>query len=229
MVVSNANHARFRAAPWYGEPLNLTVGGAGGIGSWLTLMLARGGHYIQLYDYDRIDRTNMAGQLYATTDIGSLKADTAARIAIEFCGDDLVSNYGKFERGYSTRSITFACFDSMSARKLMFNEWKRRNKYTRSDRPCLFIDGRMEAESFQVYCVTPKDADRYEATLFNDNEVEDAPCSMKATSHMGAHISAVMTEYFNNHVANVRTGFNDRDVPFSHVWHSPMAYLEQEF
>jgi len=117
----------------------------------------------------------------------------------------------------------------MRSRKMMFEKWKENYPHVMSDRPVIFIDGRMESESFQVYAVTPDMADRYEATLFSDEEVPDAPCSLKATSHIAAHATAMMMEMFNNHLTNIRTEDNCRDIPFSNIWNSAIAYLEQEY
>ncbi|MHA1199668.1 MAG: hypothetical protein ACTSQF_10110, partial [Candidatus Heimdallarchaeaceae archaeon] len=60
--------SRFRDASWFGNVETLTtpivVGGAGGIGSWLTFFLARmlSNNYIFLYDFDTVEEVNMAGQ-----------------------------------------------------------------------------------------------------------------------------------------------------------------------
>lgn len=50
----------------------------------------------------------------------------------------------------------------------------------------IFIDGRLTAEQMQIFCVTPKYISKYKEHLFDDSEVEDAPCTMKQTSHSAA-------------------------------------------
>ena len=87
---------------------------------------------------------------------------------------------------------------------------------------------RMTVESFQVYTVTP-DAEsiaKYEATLFDDDEVEELLCSMKATSHIGANIAASMTEFFTNHLTNINVCDDERDVPSQMIFESSLAYMD---
>ena len=73
--------SRFRDAAWYGNIETLTtpivVGGAGGIGSWLTLFLARmlSESHLFLYDFDMVEEVNMAGQLFGRQHIGMSKVN----------------------------------------------------------------------------------------------------------------------------------------------------------
>ncbi len=59
----NEFHKRFDESPWY-KPLTISVGGAGGIGSYLVFLLARLGHTIYIYDDDMIEKTNIGGEQY---------------------------------------------------------------------------------------------------------------------------------------------------------------------
>jgi hypothetical protein len=86
----------------------------------------------------------------------------------------------------------------------------------------IFIDGRMLAENFQVITVTSKTIDKYrEEELFDDTEVEEERCSMKATSHCGAMIAGYMVSVFNNYVANFLEKGNFREVPFKMYYDLP--------
>lgn len=216
----NNKHARFQDAQWYGEPLDIIVGGAGGIGSWTSMFLSRIGHSLYIFDNDTIDETNMAGQLYGVKQIGVNKAE-ATKQNIELFTDNKNTNvFGLYDENSPTGPIVFSCFDNMKARKLMFEKWK-----AQEDRD-IFIDGRMLAEIGMIFCVTKgKEAD-YEAELFDDSEVREAPCSFKATSHCGALIGSLMVSGLNNFIVNKKLGDDFRDLPFKFTFELPMFNFE---
>ena len=67
--MTEEHSSRFKDAPWFPkEETNVIVGGAGGIGSWLTLLLSRAGFYPVVYDFDVLEGHNLAGQLYTQKD-----------------------------------------------------------------------------------------------------------------------------------------------------------------
>ena len=68
------NNARFKDEPWFPENDEYCmVGGAGGIGSWLTFFLVRAGFSPIVYDFDTIEEHNLGGQLFRASDIDSTK------------------------------------------------------------------------------------------------------------------------------------------------------------
>ena len=207
-------HTRFKDCPWYsGEYPPVTIGGVGGIGSWLAFLLGRIGVPMHLHDYDSIDYTNMGGQLYPTSAIGKNKADAVMENVRAFSGNVPMLNLGKFN-GQRVNPITFACFDNMYARRIMFDSWYESNKYKRLSQPSLFIDGRMTVESFQILAVTQETAEEYRNTyLFDDSDVDEPMCSMKATSHIGAMIGSQLVQVFTNHMTNFNIGIEIREVP----------------
>ncbi len=211
----NPRSVRFSDASWYRPNIDVMVGGAGGIGSWLSLFLARQECNIYLYDDDVIDETNLGGQLYASNHIGLSKADATAEVVNSFTGK-LIDKLGRYTPKSMTGPVVFACFDNMASRKLMFEDWLDCPKRQ------IFIDGRMLAENFQVIAVTADTIDRYaKEELFEDSEVEEERCSMKATSHCGAMIASYMVAVFNNYVANFIEKGNYREVPFKMYYDLP--------
>ena len=61
--------ARFGDAPWM-EGMSdrfATIGGAGGIGSWLALLLSRMGIQIQSFDFDIIEEHNIGKSIILLT------------------------------------------------------------------------------------------------------------------------------------------------------------------
>ena len=202
---------RFYDLPWNKEQLEVLIGGAGGIGSWLTLFLSRIGHDIYLFDDDRVEEVNLGGQLFSKENIGYKKSEAIKFNCKAFNSFDTVNNQGWYEYP-DALPFMFSCFDNMKSRKDMFQAWKE------SSESELFIDGRMLAEQMDIFCMSKDDSDhisRYENEfLFDDSEVEDQPCSARATSHCGAMIASYMTSLFTNYLTNKYMKHQTRDVPF---------------
>ena len=220
--------SRFRDASWFEKVdkfvIPIIVGGAGGIGSWLTLFLSRmlpPTSYIILYDFDKVEEVNMAGQLFRTQDIGKYKVNAIKEIAYAFSGyEKITAQLDRYDTESLRSPVMFSCFDNMVARKDMFENWlQEAEKYPES----IFIDGRLNAEQFQVFYVTLENALVYKNThLFNDAEVEDANCSYKQTTHFAAAIAAKMVQGF--------TGFLDPtyELPFKYEEIGPLFFTETE-
>lgn len=221
-VLANPKHVRFSELMWYDPNYEFIVGGAGGIGSWLCLLLSRAGYHLHVYDMDTVDETNLGGQLYGSSSIGLDKtAATAANIS-NLSGSSKVETYEAYDEDSMATPIMFSAFDNMKARKAMFANWKEQE-----DRS-LFIDGRMLAEAFQIFAVLPGKEEEYEKHLFEDSEVEEQPCSAKATSHCGAMISSMMMSILSNHISNIRFGANIREVPFRTTFEIPLLTFNLE-
>lgn len=220
LVKGKSTSVRFSDTEWFHPGIPVIIGGAGGIGSWLTFFLARQECKIYLHDPDVVDETNLGGQLYGTKFIGQTKEEAMQNIADSFCNNDNVSAMGMFTEDSFGATIMFSGFDNMKARKAMFAKWKENPKRE------IFIDGRMLCESAQVFAVTKGREAEYEEHLFEDSDVEDQACSMKATSHCGAITAGFMTAVFNNYVTNVKRKQNFREVPFKTVFELPTITLD---
>lgn len=217
---------RFKDAPWFDKAEEtVLVGGAGGIASWLTFFLNRAGLYPMVYDFDTVDELNLGGQLFRKTDIGTPKVQALYNIVKEFCGEELSVFNMKIEEGFTAHYITLCGFDNMEARRTLFNSWKR--TITNCPVTPIFIDGRLEAESLQIFCVTPENMDEYERDhLFDDSLLEDASCSFRQTSHTAAMIASHMTAFLTNHLTNIYERAVIREVPFFYEYFIPMNLTE---
>jgi len=212
--------ARFSDADWYkAGPEDIIIGGVGGIGSWVALLLSRIGHDLHIYDDDEIDETNMAGQLYPISSIGQRKENAVSLLVRQFSANHPTVN-GRYTEGGLSSAIMFSCFDNMTARKLMFENWAKQE-----DRE-LFVDGRMLAETGMIFLVQKGEEDRYRAELFDDAEIEDAPCSFKATSHCGAFIASLMVAGLNNYMANRYIDADIRVVDFRIDFELPLLNVQ---
>lgn len=221
------DRGRFKDAPWFPKhEEKCMIGGAGGIGSWLTLFLSRAGFNPIVFDFDRLEEHNLGGQLYTVRDIGKLKVDALAIMCKTF-SDKTISIFNKkIDLSSPTHYFCFSAFDNMLARREMFDVWKR--SFSQSVIMPLFIDGRLTAEQIQIFCVTPANIERYEEHLFDDSLVEDAPCTFKQTSHCAAMIAAHMTAFFTNHITNIYEGQIVRDVPFYYEHFIPVTLTNVE-
>lgn len=219
---------RFQGLDWYSQdnaPV-VVVGGAGGIGSWLSFFLARANFNVTLSDFDTVEKHNIGGQLFKRSQIGKYKAEAVGRNVSEFSANTINAQIVKITEETATHEFMFSAFDNMDARRAMFKVWKR--SWNSMNRP-IFIDGRLNAEQFQIFCVTPQNADEYERMhLFNDSEVEDAPCSAQQTTHTAAMIAGHMVGFFTNHITNINLRDEVREIPFMYEYFTPMNLTVSE-
>lgn|SRR3990167_2669889 len=213
---------RFKDIEWASQIKDCTLGGLGGINSWVALYLGRIGHSIIGYDMDIVEDVNIAGQHYGNEHIGASKSRATRDILVEYCGhyDYLVLN--EFTEDSDVTAYCFSGFDNMAARKLMFEKWKEIGNDNK-----IFIDGRLLAESGQIYFVTKGMEEQYEETLFEDSLVEPVQCTAKATTHCGAMIASLIVAGFNNHICNTIHETIVRPLPFSMEFHLPTLSFEQ--
>ena len=219
---------RFQGLDWYSQddaPV-VVVGGAGGIGSWLAFFLARANFNVTLSDFDTVEEHNIGGQLFKRDQIGKYKAEAVGRNVSDFSTNTINAQIVKITEETATHEFMFSAFDNMDARRAMFKVWKR--SWNSMNRP-IFIDGRLNAEQFQIFCVTPENADEYERIhLFNDSEVEDAPCSAQQTTHTAAMIAGHMVGFFTNHITNINLRDEVREIPFVYEYFTPMNLTVSE-
>lgn len=217
---------RFKDAPWFTErDEHVMVGGAGGIGSWLSFFLARAGFCPTVYDFDIIEEHNIGGQLFRMEDVGKKKVKALYDIIRSFCNEEITTFSDRIDENSPTHYFMFSAFDNMKARKDLFEVWKRSIENC-SVTP-IFIDGRLTMEQLQIFCITPDRIEEYEREhLFDDSEVEDAPCTMKQTSHSAAMIATHMLAMFTNHITNIYERENVRDVPFYYEHFIPVTFTQ---
>ena len=219
-------HTRFKDAPWYPkQEENIIIGGAGGIGSWTSLLLSRAGFKPIVYDFDVLEEHNIGGQMYPKKLIGKNKVEALQQVIKEYSDDVITTFNEKVTPDTISHKFVISAFDNMEARKNMFNSWVALYGL---DPEAIFIDGRLTAEQMWIYCVRGGDALRiadYAELLFDDSEIPDAPCTMKQTSHAAAMIASHIVGFFTNHYTNVQEKDNTRVVPFEWEYFIPMDML----
>lgn len=218
--------SRFSSAEWYelAKTQNITLAGCGGIGGYCGFLLSRLGiNTISLYDDDTVGEENLSGLLYGYGDIGLYKVNCLYQFMREYSdmsNSSIITHADKFTSKSSTSDIMICGFDNMEARKIFFNSWFGRveAKSDEEKSKCLYLDGRLNAEEFQIFCIKGNDKkaiDTYtNEWLFSDDEAEHTVCSYKQTTFCANMIASYMVNCFINFVANQCDLVIDRDVPF---------------
>lgn len=214
--------SRFSSAIWYGavQHSNVLIAGVGGIGSWVSVLIARmHPARIILYDSDKVEVANMSGQLHSPNYCGDYKV-----ISCAILNQTIGNYYGTiaYNHSYTINSncsdIMICGFDNMAARKIFFNNWLKHVRNSNHPERCLYIDGRLSAESYQIFAIQGTDEraikEYIEKWLFDDSEADKTVCSYKQTSHMAAMIASNMVNIYVNHMANQCNPIIPRDVPF---------------
>ena len=228
--------SRFSSAIWYEniQKKTIIVAGIGGIGSWATLLLARlKPASMFIYDNDIVEAVNMSGQLYSQSDLGKLKVSALAKMIENYANyRSIFAVSERFTSESEASDIMICGFDNMVARRLFFNKWAAHvaSKPAEERAGCLYIDGRLAAEEFQILCIKGDDEyniNRYSKEfLFSDIEADETVCSYKQTTFCANMIASYMVNLFVNFCANEVGAY--RELPFLTTYNAETMYLKTE-
>jgi len=155
----------------------ITIIGAGAIGSFTCLALAKMGcSNITVYDIDKIEDYNLPNQFYRESDVGKLKVNGLYDLIKDFTGVKINIKNEKYKK-QNVEGIVISAVDNMETRKDL---WK---KVEYNPQVKLFVDGRMGAEVMRIYTVKPHDIDEvkiFEDNLYTDKEAAEEKCTEKA-------------------------------------------------
>lgn len=228
--IVEAKFSRFSGAPWFpkkGE-VEVFIGGAGGISSWLALAMVRAGFVCHVWDFDLFEEHNMAGQFCKRGDIGISKVGALAVNILDFAGSPIYAYNSAYDKDSMAHEFMLSGFDNMEARNLYFHNWIAANE---GNPNAIYIDGRLTFEQLQIFCLRGNDAANIEDYrtnhLFSSSEAEDAVCTAKQTSHSAMMIASHMVGFFTNHYTNVKTGEASRVVPYTWEYLIPLDFLTQ--
>jgi len=163
------------------ENLNerITIIGAGAIGSWVALSLAKMGfEQLTVFDDDIVSIENMNCQFYPYKGIGEPKVKVLHSLVKAFANVEIEGFNRRYAPGTQLHGIVISAVDSMEARKMIWEEAKK------SSTVSMVIDPRMGAETSLLYIMNPKDAKdvaSYEKTLYSDANAVQERCTAKAT------------------------------------------------
>ena len=228
--------SRFSGAIWYSaiQSKTITLAGVGGIGSYVGFLLARlKPAVLFLYDPDIVEQANMSGQLYGNHNLGQEKVYALSSMMQQYANFyNSISYQERFTTESEATDIMICGFDNMGARELFFNAWEDRlmSKPGEERGKCLFIDGRLAAEEYQVFAIQGNDLramrEYRSKWLFSDAVADETICSYKQTTFMANMIASVMVNLFVNFVANECNPIIDRDVPFMTQYSADTMYFK---
>ena len=170
--------------------LPITIIGAGAIGSWTALTLAKSGFTnLTVYDFDTVSIENMSSQGYRFADIGKPKVDALADIIAMFTGITIKTVNAKWSPNIHARGIVIAAADSMETRRYIYESIK-----SSMFQVTHMIDARMGAEIAALYTTRPHAETWYDNTLYSDSEAVQAPCTAKATIYTSNLLSGLVVK-----------------------------------
>ncbi len=171
----------------------ITVIGAGAIGSFVVLGLAKiGAERITVWDPDSVEDHNVSNQWYGPEDVGKYKVHALADLVHRMTGTG-ITGVSELFTGHMATAVTLCCVDSMDARVEIWKGMK--------PRPELYVDARMGAEVGKVLCVGAL-GDWYEQELYPSSEAFHAPCTARATMYCASGLAALVTAQVANWVTD---------------------------
>lgn len=232
MIGEHETLARISDAPWASRKLDLTIGGAGGLGSWLALFLSRVGHKLTVYDFDHVGIENIGGgQFYTSKQAGQEKTSALRQNIYDFTGSMKFTGLPKYVAGMEVAPITFTTFDNMEARKDMFDTWKSSISSWREAgiKEIAFINLSMLPEGGFIEVVDrPSRIDRWAADWLPSDQMPDLACTFKSTTHNAALMAAYGVNMLNAIIFNKELGTDLRYVPYRTTVDLNLTLLETD-
>lgn len=178
--------------------LPITIIGAGAIGSWVALTLAKSGFTnLTVYDFDTVSIENMSSQGYRMSDIGKPKVAALADIVHMFTDVTIKTVNAKWQPDIHARGIVISAADSMATRKYVYESIK-----SSMFNVTHMIDARMGAEIAALYTTSPHNENWYTNTLYSDDEAVQVPCTAKATIYTSNLLAGLVVKTVKDILTN---------------------------
>ena len=168
---------------------SLTIVGAGAVGSFTALTLAKMGYAgdMYVYDGDIVEAHNLPNQFHPTNSIGLSKVKALCQTVLQFSDKEIDGTPVKIDELGHSYGVMFA-LDSMDGRILLYNTIKKETQW--------LFDARMGAELMRIYTINlkdKKDIALYEKTLYPSAKAKQLPCTAKSVIYNVAVIAGLLT------------------------------------
>ena len=161
----------------------ILVVGAGGIGSFVVLTLAKMGFGdISVWDDDTIEEHNIASQFYPEIAVGAGKVASLDVVVKAFTGVQIKGypfNWDNEVAPYGMGGVVVSAVDNMATRTELFRASIKAKSVG-------FVDGRMGGQQAEVYTVRigeRKEQAFYRSKLFPDAQASPLRCTQKAVMY----------------------------------------------
>jgi len=174
----------------------ITILGAGAVGSFTALALAKMGFGdLRVWDPDTVDEVNAAGQLYGPTveDVGTGKVAALCHYLELLAGLRVpldARHTIPWEPGCPLSHIVICAVDSMEVRQQVWAQADAAPHLTK-----LVIDPRMAIEHIMVLAAQPGDENtKYPASLYSDADAIQERCTAKSTAYTSLLIAGLVAQ-----------------------------------
>lgn len=183
----------------------IVIVGAGAIGSWVALSLAKMGLVdITVWDHDEVSIVNMNCQFYPLDSIGKPKVQALQEMVHRFTGTKINAVNKKYE-GEALSGIVINALDNMATRSLIFKE--------RSPMIRWIVDPRMSLEQASLNVCdlhSLESIKQYEKSLYSDDAAIQERCTAKSTIYTANLIAGLVSKT----VKDIITGTSEDAVRF---------------
>jgi len=195
----------------------VAVVGVGAIGSHTAeAMTKMGVRNLHIFDDDTVEVHNLSNQGYFIPEIGYKKVEALANRLTEGTGAEIIAEDKRVEDGHQFReTYVISAVDNMASRKAIFES------FLMSTTSRYFIDGRMAARFGQVFFVDKSNREtieKYEGSLFSDDEAVALPCTEKATVFCAYGLSSIICSLLAKSIIGEPIRFNSAEIDFANIF-----------
>ena len=196
--------------------VSVAIIGVGAIGSHTVESLSKMGiRHFNIFDDDIVEEHNLANQGYFLPEIGYKKVEALANRISVGTGATVVAHPCRVEDNHDfTERYVISAVDNMTSRKSIFES------FLSSTISRFFLDGRMAARFGQVFFVdklNPESIEKYENSLFSDEEAVPLPCTEKATIFCAYGIASFMSALIAKSIIEEPIKFISAELDFANI------------
>jgi len=167
----------------------IRVIGAGGIGSWSTLSLAKlGFKRIEVVDFDTVDEVNIPSQVFSMSQVGKPKV-TALYDVVKLLTDTAIVEKQERYAELLPCDILIVAVDNMAVRKQIAEDLLGGRLTAR-----WIVDARMAIETGIIKPYNHETVKRYLNDLYTDEQAASEPCTNKAIAYTTLVIAGLVSK-----------------------------------
>jgi sulfur carrier protein ThiS adenylyltransferase len=175
------------------ENLTASVIGIGAVGRQVAVQLAAiGVSKLQLFDFDRVEATNVTTQGYFHADAaeGRLKVEATAELLGALEPElEVATVCDRYRPRYALGQAVFCCVDSIESRQAIWRSAGRQSPF--------WADGRMQGEVLRVLAASERGGRaHYPTTLFPQAEAQRGSCTSRSTIYAAGITAGLMLHQF---------------------------------